>query len=284
MRRLRGSGYGSLLLVVVAACAVFLFNSLINSRSHSTPEPSVGSAAGTGAPSVDGGTGSQSGSAAAPEPAPSEPGSPGPSEHRSRGTGAGGRDAAGPLAGKVIALDPGHGGHDRGARGPAGSHEADNTLATALHAKEVLEEAGATVVLTRTGDYDPGFELLGDVGKSALLAHRVVIAEQAGADVLISVHNDANLNRALTGTTTYTWRDFDLAEAIQQALVSRLQSRDVGVMQAPFWVVQRAQIPAVLVEIGFISNPDEERLLGSDHYQRLAAEALRDGLTRYFRG
>jgi len=184
----------------------------------------------------------------------------------------------------VIALDPGHGGRDRGARGPGGTHEADNTLATALHAKDVLEEAGATVVLTRTGDYDPGFELLGDVSKSALLAHRVVIAEQAGADVLISIHNDANVNRALTGTTTYTWRDFDLAEAIQQALVNRLQSRDVGVLQAPFWVVRRAQIPAVLVEIGFISNPKEEQLLGSDHYQRLAAEALRDGLTRYFRG
>lgn len=284
MRRLRGPGRGSLLLVVVAACAFFLINSIINPLSRSTLEPSVGPVPGAQAPEGHEGTGAEPGNAATPESLPPEPGTPDPSESPPRGTGAGGAHAPGPLAGKVIALDPGHGGRDRGARGPAGSHEADNTLATALHAKEVLEKAGATVVLTRTGDYDPGFELLGDVGKSALLAHRVVIAEQAGADVLISIHNDANLNRALTGTTTYTWRDFDLAEAIQQALVSRLQSRDVGVLQAPFWVVQRAQVPAVLVEIGFISNPREEQLLGSDHYQRLAAEALRDGLIRYFHG
>lgn len=280
MRRLRGARYGSLLLVVLAACAFFLVN-LMDSTADSSLGPAAPPKAGFEGgkdPSGPVGPGTRA-AAASSEPGSAEPEASGaPAKRPGRADDA----SAKPLAGKVIALDPGHGGRDRGARGPAGSHEADNTLATALRAKEVLEEAGARVVLTRTGDYDPGYELLGNAGTAALLAHRVVIAEKAGADVLISIHNDANPNRALTGTTTYTWRDFELAEAIQEALVSRLKSRDVGVLRAPFWVVQRAQIPAVLVEIGFISNPREEALLASEHYQRLAAEGLRDGLIRYF--
>lgn len=190
------------------------------------------------------------------------------------------------LTGRVIVLDPGHGGTETGARGPSGSREKDNTLAASLVVKQVLEEAGAKVVLTRAGDYEPRVDPLGNDGAllSERLAQRTAIAAEAGAEVFISIHNDWNPNPNITGTTTYYWNSPRLAQCVQDALVARLRSRNVGVIRNGFYVITEATMPAILVELGFLSNSREEELLGSAWYHRLAGEGIRDGLLCYFGG
>ncbi|HLT58898.1 MAG TPA: N-acetylmuramoyl-L-alanine amidase [Limnochordales bacterium] len=181
----------------------------------------------------------------------------------------------GPLSGYTIVLDPGHGGRDPGAVGVSGrTWEKYNTWFVALDAKALLEGAGARVVLTRTGDvYVP-------------LPERVATARRHGAALFVSIHNDWNPQPALRGVTTYYWHEASraLAEAMQAALVGRLGARNVGVLRQPFYVLRMADVPAVLVELGFLSNGEDEALLAQPAYRYRAAEAIYQGVLRYLTG
>ncbi|MBI2914447.1 MAG: N-acetylmuramoyl-L-alanine amidase [Firmicutes bacterium] len=199
--------------------------------------------------------------------------------------GTGGGSSPGSLTGKLIVLDPGHGGIDVGATGPSGTREKNNTLATAWKLKAALESAGATVILTRTGDYEPGASWIGLSNSTALLRERARIANSAGAHVFISIHNDGNTNPSVNGTTTYYYSapSYYLAQAVQEELVWAFGSRNIGVIPRGFLVIKEAAMPAILVELGFITNWEEENLLRSDWYQQVAAKAIVSGLSRYFR-
>lgn len=225
----------------------------------------------------------------APGAAPSSPdAAPGSAQQRASGQrpAAGGGDTAAsgaerapvpqsakPLANRTIVLDPGHGGSDPGALGVSGkTREAYNTLFVALDAKNLLEQAGARVILTRSDDrYVP-------------LAARAAIANQAGADVFISIHNDSNPNPAVHGVTTYYYheRSRRLADVMQAHLAQALGTRSVGVIRRSFHVVRETTMPAVLLELGFLSNWSEERLLADPAYRYRAALAIYNGVVDYF--
>ncbi|OUM98346.1 MAG: hypothetical protein BAA04_05845 [Firmicutes bacterium ZCTH02-B6] len=169
-------------------------------------------------------------------------------------------------------LDPGHGGRDPGALGVSGrTWEKYNALFVALDAKALLEQAGATVVLTRTSDTYP------------TLAERVQLAHSHGADLYISIHNDWNQDANIRGVTTYYWheRSRRLAEVLQAELTVRLGTRSVGVLRQPFYVIRNTQMPAVLLELGFLSNREEEARLADPAYRWRAAEAIYAGVLRY---
>lgn len=218
----------------------------------------------------------------------------------------------------VVVLDPGHGGkfpHD-GAHGRKGLVEKNIALAVANKTKELLEAAGATVVLTREGDVD------------VPLAERVRIANEAGADVFLSIHcNSMELraDRLVTkGVETYflspdptdaearmlaqlenggpdavplpkasspvegILNDLALGQArndsaalaaiVQRHVIRGTWATSRGVRQAPFLVLSGTKMPSALVEIGFISNPHEGRKLGTEKYQARVAQALADGV------
>lgn len=178
-----------------------------------------------------------------------------------------------PLAGRTIVLDPGHGGTDPGAIGVSGqTREAYNTLFVALDAKNMLEKAGARVIMTRSDD------------RYVTLAARAAMANQAGADIFISIHNDSNPNAAVRGATTYYYHDRSrrLAETMQSHLVQTLGTRNVGVIRRSFHVVRETTMPAVLLELGFLSNWNEERLLADPAYRYRAAQAIYNGVLDYF--
>jgi N-acetylmuramoyl-L-alanine amidase len=195
--------------------------------------------------------------------------------------------AVGPvnLAGRVVALDPGHGsvqtwGSDPGAVGPSGLKERDVVLAVALEAKALLEEKGARVVLTRSGE------------TTALsLYDRASRANQEGAQVYVSIHANSSTSSSLAGTSTYyyvpTYLEYQrearrsLAFALQQALVARLGLPDKGVRQANFAVLRATEMPSALVELAFISNPYEEQLLADPAFRSLAARALVEGIVDF---
>lgn len=189
------------------------------------------------------------------------------------------------LAGLTIVVDPGHGGPDPGARGPSGSFEKNNTLPVGLELAALLRSAGAHVVLTRSTDISPA---QGTYTERADLEARTKIANDLKADLFVSLHNDSFSNPAASGSTTYyssqnpiAAQSKTLAEDIQSELVKSMGLPSRGVKDAAFYVVKNTKMPAVLVEIGFLSNPNEESLLGSPEFQKTAAQGIYRGVLSY---
>lgn len=185
------------------------------------------------------------------------------------------RPIARTLAGKTIVIDAGHGGTDPGARGVSGlSRESYNTLFVALDVKGLLERAGANVVMTRSTDVFVPLE------------RRAAIANQAGADIFISIHNDSNPDPSVRGISTYyyNWYSRSLADVMQHALVRDLGTRSVGVFQRSFLVVRNTAMPAVLLELGFLTNRADEQLLADPGYRYKSAVAIYNGIMEYFHG
>jgi len=184
------------------------------------------------------------------------------------------------LAGVTIVVDPGHGGRDPGALGATGSYEKNNTLATSLKLAELLRSAGARVILTRSTDVSPA---TGTYSGLSDLAARAKMANDLEADLFISLHNNGFSTPAAFGTETYyeTAQSKALAASIQSELVKEIALYDRGVKYGNYQVLRDTNMPAVLVEIGFITNPTEEKLLGSSDFQSKAALGIYRGILRF---
>jgi N-acetylmuramoyl-L-alanine amidase len=212
-----------------------------------------------------------------------------------------------------IVIDPGHGGHDPGAKA-RGIEEAGLVLDVALRLETLLKEAGVEVIMTRRTD------------TFIALEERTAIANRAGADLFLSIHSNASASDSAHGVETYflnfapnpqaeaiaarenaggsrTMRNLpdivraialnnkidesrDFAAMVQNSLYTRLQKtnrnvRNLGVKQAPFMVLVGATMPSILAEISFITNRQEAALLKTDKYKQQIAEALFAGVLRY---
>ncbi len=188
-------------------------------------------------------------------------------------------DIEGSYAGKIIAVDAGHGSPDPGATGKLGTKEKDITLDIAKRVKNLLEARGAKVIMTRTGEPEIG------------LYERTSKANSAKANIFVSIHMNANDNAALGGTSTYVYSGAKnarvqeserLARYIQSELVKVLGLRDIGVKYDNFAVLRTSNMPAVLCELAFISNIPEEKYMNTDGFKNTAAEAIVQGIGRYF--
>lgn len=186
------------------------------------------------------------------------------------------------LAGVTIVVDPGHGGKDTGAIGATGSYEKNNTLPTALFLTDLLRQAGAKVILTRSSDSAPSGSNYTELKD---LQTRVEIANQNKADFYVSIHNDSFSNPEAGGITTYisddnpqTVKAKSLATAVQQEVIKQVGLQDRKVKSANFYVVKNTTMPAILVELGFISNPYEEKLLATSDFQKKAALGIYRGI------
>ncbi|MBP2652319.1 MAG: amiC 3 [Firmicutes bacterium] len=187
------------------------------------------------------------------------------------------------LLNKTIAIDPGHGGCDPGATGPTGIREKDNTLAISLLLRDRLERNGAVTVMTRDADKEVSSP---NASSEEELGARVDIANEANADIFISIHNDAFTNNTASGTTTYHYGDAEstkLASYVQKCLTEELGTKDRGARFASFYVIRYTDMPAILVEVAFISNPEEEMLLASVDGRCKAAESIFLGIVKYFK-
>lgn len=172
----------------------------------------------------------------------------------------------------IVVLDAGHGGHDPGAVSPNGSKEKDVVLRATLMLKQKLQNAGFKVYLTRERD------------NYVKLYDRAGIANQLPADIFISIHANAAKNTAANGVETLYAPDTSrnnkaLARAIQDQLVDKTNAYDRGIVSRPDLVVTReTQMSAVLVELGFLTNSEEEIRLLSDIYLEKCAESIVDGI------
>ena len=177
-----------------------------------------------------------------------------------------------------ICIDAGHGGTDPGAVGPAGTKEKDVNLQIALYLQEALERNGITVAMTRKQD----------VAKRLTIDERCIIANNADVDYLVSIHANADSDRAdKTGHGTETWaysktsKGYPLAQAIQKELVAVNSLDDRGVRIKQLDILKKTKAPAVLVETAFLNNSAEEKLLTDAAFQRLTAEAIAKGIIQH---
>ena len=213
---------------------------------------------------------------------------------------------------RTVAIDPGHGGADEGARGASGVREKDLTLAVARRAKAAIEaRLGIRVLLTRDDD------------RTVPIDERPAIANNNKADLFISLHANASLRRTTVGTAIFCAEfDKDTAQAAAAGGTDRLpafgggsrdielvlwdlaQTRHLGqsttfaalleqqlhdrvplvarpVDHAPLRVLESANMPAVLVEMGYLTNADQEKLLAGDGFQNTLVQAIYDAIVRY---
>ena len=190
------------------------------------------------------------------------------------------------LSGKKIVIDPGHGGNDSGAIGPSGVMEKTVTLRVALELEKLLEDEGATVIMTRKTDIEvaPRGRQATDIEE---LKERCEIANREKADIFVSIHMDSFTNPAARGTTGYYFSQGSpdskkLADCIRKALCEELKTPSRGTQPCNFYVVRNTDMPATLIELAFISNAIEEKLMNSKEGVQKAAQGILDGIQDYF--
>ena len=175
---------------------------------------------------------------------------------------------------KTIVIDPGHGGRDSGAVGVSGSLEKNLTLSTAKLLYDKLKSAGANVYMTRSND------------TYISLNSRVSTSHYRNAKAFISIHFDSISDRSVSGTTTYYYnslKDGPLAKDMNSELVKQTRLRDRGKKFGNFHVLRENKVPAVLLELGFISNRTEELTVATTSYQERASQGIFNGLAQYFK-
>ena len=192
------------------------------------------------------------------------------------------------ISGRTIVLDAGHGGIDPGAVSAKGVLEKEITLAIAKELERLLSRAAVFVIMVRHGDYD-----LADSSEAHLLnrkrqdlERRVFVAEEAQADLYISIHANYFPASVWSGAQTFYYENDQaserLAKAIQAELVKRLGPNTRVAKAGNFRVLRDTSMPAALVEVGFLSNPREAELLADAAYQKRVAEAIFAGLYNYY--
>lgn len=193
-----------------------------------------------------------------------------------------------PLSGKVIAIDAGHGGPDGGAVSREGLIEKDINLSVSLYLRDYLQQAGAIVVMTREGDYDLAQRDTKGYSKRKTedLKMRVRSIEEKRADLFISIHMNSVPSRRWSGAQTFYYPNNEgnkaLAGFVQEELKTTLENTDrVTKTVNTVYLLKALKIPAVLVEVGFLSHPQESALLGDDVYQRKVATSIYRGILRY---
>ncbi len=188
-----------------------------------------------------------------------------------------------PVSGKVVILDPGHGGWDPGKAGIYGKDEKDINLMIAERLKDYLEEGGAQVYMTRVDD-----TALGKT-KGEDMKNRISSAKKDEADIFISLHQNSFPSGSVKGAQVFYYgkskEGKNLAESIQERLVSfadesnKRQAKE----NESYYILKKTDIASVIIECGFLSNNEEEEKLNTEQYRDKIAWAIYMGIWDYFK-
>ncbi|SOB90859.1 N-acetylmuramoyl-L-alanine amidase [Ureibacillus xyleni] len=181
------------------------------------------------------------------------------------------------VKGRIIVLDPGHGGKDPGAS-KSGAVEKKIVLEVAKKVQQKLEAAGAIVHMTRVSDTFP------------TLDDRVVFSEDKFAEIFVSIHVNSATNTSANGTETYysisandnEKEDYRLANAINTQIVNNADMNNRKVKRADYYVLRNQLIPSVLVELGFVSNASDRAKLVNSEYVEIFADSIYKGILQYY--
>lgn len=188
------------------------------------------------------------------------------------------------LKNKVIYLDPGHGGADPGALYKK-IEEQEINLKIAQKLKQKLEETGATVYLTRDGDYDLSVPYAINRKRSDL-SRRANIINRSNCDMYLSIHLNAETSSSWHGAEAY-YDDIHsenekIAKIMQEEFQKNLGSKRNYKKTDTMYLHKRVKRPGVLLEVGFLSNPNDRYLLTQATYQDKVAFTIMNGIIRYF--
>ena len=195
-----------------------------------------------------------------------------------------------PVNNKVIVLDAGHGVPDEGAQSSNGITEAESNLKIALKVQNLLEQSGATVILTRSDEnaiYDLDSKTLKQK-KISDIHNRVKIGNESSADIFVSIHLNKIPQQQYWGWQTFYKQESPegqkLATSIQNSLNESIQKENkrVPMKIENVYIIKHVEIPTTIVECGFLSNPEEEQLLLNNEYQDKLAWGIYTGIMDYF--
>lgn len=180
-----------------------------------------------------------------------------------------------PSVSGYVVIDAGHGGEDPGATSCLGYYEKHINLAVAREVADLLRQRGIRVKMTRTGDYYPELE------------DRAALANRLNADLFVSIHADSSPKSSTRGYTLYIANGASRAsQRAARALEGAMSSTGLsskGVRKANFHVLVDTVGPAVLVEMGYLTNRYEAGLLRDSSFQDRMAQAIANGITNYLR-
>ena len=195
-----------------------------------------------------------------------------------------------PVSGKTIVIDAGHGKPDEGAESSTGTTEAETNLKIALKIQNLLEQSGSSVVLTRSDEnaiYDIDAKTLRQK-KISDIHNRVKIGNESSADIFVSIHLNKIPQQQYDGWQTFYKAGSEngqkLAVSIQNNLNKAIQKENNRVAKTidNIYIIKHVEIPIAIVECGFLSNPEEEKLLLQDEYQNKLAWGIYNGIIDYF--
>ncbi|MEG1442448.1 MAG: N-acetylmuramoyl-L-alanine amidase [Oscillospiraceae bacterium] len=172
-----------------------------------------------------------------------------------------------------IFIDPGHGGYDPGAVGNGVIEQAIN-LNVSKELNRLLKEAGYSTKIYRTTTTENVLS-----NKNADLRNRANMANEWGADYFVSIHTNSSVNPLANGALGTVSEK--LARSILDSIVNTLGSKDNGVRAANFAVLRLTNMPAVLVELGYLSNSTEALNLNSPAWQKAVAKAIFEGIYKF---
>lgn len=190
-----------------------------------------------------------------------------------------------PPAEYVIVIDAGHGGRDDGCSGIGGLKESEVNLAIAKKLREYLVTLGLKVVMTRN---DAGGLYSADAEnyKKSDMAKRIEIIEKAKPHMVISIHANSYSDSSQYGAQAFFQendaRSQKFAETMQEELINILGSPRSEAIKGDYYILKESRLPAILVECGYLSNANEESLLGSEEYRSKVAYAISCGVIKYF--
>lgn len=195
-----------------------------------------------------------------------------------------------PVSGKTIVIDAGHGVPDEGAQSSNGTTEAETNLKIALKLQNLLEQSGSSVVLTRSDEnaiYDIDTKTLRQK-KISDIKNRVKIGNESQADIFVSIHLNKIPQSQYDGWQTFYKEGSEegkkLAESIQINLNEAIQRENNRVAKTidNVYIIKHVEIPTTIVECGFLSNPEEEKMLLEDGYQNKLAWGIYNGIIDFF--
>ncbi|MGN0312176.1 MAG: N-acetylmuramoyl-L-alanine amidase [Lachnospiraceae bacterium] len=197
-----------------------------------------------------------------------------------------GTTAATKKAGYTIVVDSGHGGQDPGKIGVDGQVEKDLNLAIATSLQEKLVEHNVHVIMTRTEDVTATGEVNSSKGED--MNARIRMINDENVDLCVSIHQNSYTSSDIHGAQAFYYTASEegkaLANSIQNRLVSDVDPENTRVEKADssYYILVHSSCPTVIVECGFLSNPEEAKKLSDKEYQEKTATAICDGILDYF--
>lgn len=183
----------------------------------------------------------------------------------------------------TVVIDPGHGGNDPGKVSPSQILEKDINLEISLTLAKILREAGINVVLTRDGDY--GLYDESDTNKKTTdLHHRCQLIENCNATLVVSIHQNSFSDNTVSGSQVFYYsssaKSKNLAQKITDSLTATIKKENSRPIKSnsDYYLLINTPCPCVIVECGFLSNPDDTKKLTDNNYQLLLSKAISQGV------